>query len=105
MNLPQTVPSLTDPRWPDWSAPLLAFLRSRWGGAMWEMLTAWAKSEGIKLADVSHLLAYLECAHKAYSVGFRGSDYERPCGGRWVAPRIVEARQQAIQRWKARTDV
>ena len=63
----EDVPPTSDPRWAEWSAPLLEYLTE--ASRTWEELEAWRRSQGASGFLFRNCLAWLEDAGVARSEG------------------------------------
>ncbi len=78
-------PSMRDPRWKDWSAPILKYLGE---ARTWEQLEAWRKEVKINGSLLRHCLAWLE------EMGFIHSTYVK------VPEKIEEEVEEKVERKK-----
>jgi len=61
------MPPVSDPRWAEWSAPLLEYLTE--APRTWKQLERWRKSQGVSGFLFRNCLAWLEDAGVALSEG------------------------------------
>jgi hypothetical protein len=62
-------PPLSDPRWKEWSQPLLDFLQTP---RNWKQLNAWCRETKFNGAKLRHCLAWLETFGHIYSLDQEG---------------------------------